>query len=117
MAELTDLKKQLENKQGASSGISSGEVGSSGGLTGPNIQGQVDFLKYLMGGVVIVLFTAFIAAIIAYFQFVKDANIEYGNTVTQFNKIVNDYNDKRYSVFENRINELEQKVASLSAKQ
>ena len=84
------------------------------------VEGKIEFVRNIMYFAIIFLLaalaTTLIAATIAYFQFVKDANIEYKNTVTDFNNTVKQYNDERYKNLQDKINVLEGKLTNQPTK-
>lgn len=73
------------------------------------INKQINLSLTLTIGVTIVFFIGFIAAIIAYFQMVQVSFNDYKTTVNQFN-------NERIIQLENRVQQLETKEASRSAK-
>ncbi len=90
-----------------SSGKGTGEVPS---------KAQMDFFQHITGAVILVLFIGFISAIIAYYQFVVSANNQYNNSIREFNAVVSDYNNKRYTLLESQILILDNKLATMSGK-
>lgn len=101
MALLTDIR-QLFRRVRPNRRMVSGNA-----TTGPGVKNQLSFMTFVIGAVIFTLFVALISALIAYFQFVKDANIEYKNAVTEFNNTIKQYNDDKIKMLEDRVTKLE----------
>ena len=70
---------------------------------------QIKLSLTLTIGVTIVFFIGFIAAIIAYFQILQ-------SSVNEMRSVTQQYSDKNYTLLEHRIEELENKISTQSAR-
>ena len=70
---------------------------------------KIDFLHFIVGVIILGQAFAFYQLMSLYIQDVKTTHQEYERVVSQFN-------DERYKILENRVQSLENRIASQSAK-
>lgn len=70
---------------------------------------SISFTQFIVGTIIVAQALAFYSLMTLYFQIVKDSYKEYSAVVKQFN-------DQKYQTLENRIKDLEDEIASQSAK-
>jgi hypothetical protein len=92
------VRKNKKNKESVSSSNSRTLLSSS----------QWDALKFLLGGIIVVLFVGICTILVSYFQFVQ-------NTYNEYKNVINNYNNDKWTSLDFRIKTLENTVSTHSA--
>lgn len=82
---------------------------TSGSTTGLSPEQKFNLLMTVAVGIGVVSLLTMLTMLASWWQFANNASVEYS-------KIIREYQDKRYDMLENRVKDLESKVASLSGK-
>lgn len=85
------------------------EASSGGQTTGMTGDQKFTLLMAVLTGVVIACILAMIAMLGSWWQFAS-------NSFNDYSKVIREYNDKRYEILNNRIQQLEIKITTDSAK-